>query len=72
MNTFLEEDSDYVKVFVNGLLHVHFLRKYYRGLSSYNNGIYTIEILLKDQKLRLEYDKRSDWENMLDTINQAV
>ncbi len=67
-----KEDSDYVKIYVNGLLHLHFLRKYYRGMSSYNNGVYTIELALQDQNITLEYHKREHWEAMLGVLDDLL
>ena len=72
MNLSLQEDSDYVKVFVDELLHIHFLRKYYRGMQAYHENVYTVDILLKDQTIKLEYDKREHWEAILRVLNTAL
>jgi len=68
----VKEDSDVFKLYFHGSLHVHFLRKHYRGLSSYNENIYTIEILLRDQEIRLEYDNRDHWLAVLAALDEYI
>jgi len=72
VNISIGYDSDEVTVYVDGLPPFHYLKKHYRGMQAYNNGIHTIEILLKDQNLRLEYDKREMWVSVLTHLHDAL
>lgn len=71
-NVILVEDSDYVKIYVNNFLHIHFLRKHYRGFTSFYENYYTVEILLLDQKIVTTYDDRSMWEAVLMKLDEAL
>jgi hypothetical protein len=66
------EDLDHVKIFFDNFIHAHFYRKHYRGMSAYNNGAYTIEILLKGHTLRLEYDDKQHWLEVLHILDEVL
>lgn len=65
-------DSDEVRIFINGLLHIHFFMKNYLGCQSYREIKYTIEIYLTDRTIRLEYDNVEHWENVLRALDEAL
>jgi hypothetical protein len=71
VNVTSEFDSDYVLIKVNGHPHVHFLKKYYRGYQAYRELKHTIEINLKDARLRLEYDERQLWLDVAHHLSEA-
>lgn len=58
-----------VKVFVNDILHIHFSRDRFVGLSSWQyeteGGLYYIEIVLDGGNVTVDYDKRDMWLGIL-------
>lgn len=57
-----------VKVFVNDVLHIHYLRDKYLGLQSWQYGteqMFYIEIILIDGIVLCDYDRHDMWVNIL-------
>ena len=67
----VNHDSDEVWILVDGYPHLHFWKKNYRGFQSYYELKYTIEIYLKDQNIRLEYDDKEIWKEVLLHLYEA-
>jgi hypothetical protein len=67
-----EGDSDYIAVFIDGILHVEFERAHYRGLVAFRAMVYTIRIYFADTAITLEYDKREHWVGVLDAIKPLL
>lgn len=72
-------ESDYsdVRVYINGLLHVHFIRSRYIGCQAYYNGskvnkIYVLELFLEGATIKLEYDNKETWVEMLKQFGENI
>jgi hypothetical protein len=65
-------DSDELFLYVNEVLHLQFRKKHYRGMQSYREIKYTIEVYLKDTTIRLEYDDRELWEKVLAELSEHL
>lgn len=69
-----------VKVFVNDILHIHFARARFVGLSSWQyekegrkdqGGMYYIEIVLDGGNVTVDYDRRDMWIGVLAELEKA-
>lgn len=65
-------DSDELEVLIDGTPHLHFWKKYYRGFQAYHELKYTIEIYLKDARMRLEYDDKNLWLTVITHLNEGL
>jgi hypothetical protein len=66
---------DFIKVYLNNVLHVHIPRKFFRGLQSWvwKGKFYCIEFSLSDvDPIVVEYDSREVWQEVLIKINGAL
>lgn len=71
--------NDYrdLKIYVNGLLHLHMLKKEYLMFQSYligsnNSKSYYIEIYCSNQKMNLEYDNKKLWKKILLLLDENL
>lgn len=64
-----------VKIFVNEILHIHFVRSKFVGLSSWQyeteDGMYYIEIVLDGGNMTVDYDRRDMWVEILAELEKA-
>ena len=69
-----------VKIYVNDILHIHFIRALFVGLSSWQyekegkdetNGMYYIEVVLNGGNLVVDYDRRDMWLGVLAELEKA-
>lgn len=63
-----------VKVYINEVLHIHYVRERYVGLSSWqyeNEGMYYIEIATDARVIATDYDRRDLWLLILAELEKA-
>lgn len=63
-----------VKVYINGALHIHFMREKFIGLQSWqyeNEGMFYVEITLIDGVITCDYDRREMWLGVLTELDKA-
>jgi hypothetical protein len=63
-----------VKVYVNGVLHLHFLRAKFLGLQAWqyeSEGMYYVEVVLAEGSLLCDYDRRDLWLAVLDELEKV-
>ena len=62
-----------VKIYVNDILHIHFLREKFIGLSSWQyekEGMFYIEISLDGGVMTVDYDRRDMWLSVLSELDK--
>lgn len=68
-----------VKIFINEILHVQFMRERFVGLSSWQyekegspegSGMYYIEIILDGGMVTVDYDRRDLWLGVLSELQK--
>ena len=63
-----------VKVFINDILHIHFMRDKFVGLQSWQyetESLYYIEITLSNGVITCDYDRRDLWIAVLSELMKA-
>lgn len=66
-----------VKIYVNDVLHIHFMREKFAGLSSWqyekegSAGLYYIEIALDGGGITVDYDRSDMWFGVLAELAKA-
>lgn len=63
-----------VKIYVNDILHIHFLRDKFVGLQSWQfetEGIFCLEITLAGGRIYCDYDRRDMWIGILAELEKA-
>ena len=66
-----------VKIYVNDVMHIHFVREKFAGLSSWQYetegaaGMYYIEIVLDGGNVTVDYDRRDLWLGVLTELEKA-
>lgn len=74
MNIEFKWTNGWARVYINGLLHLHFRMRDYMGMQSWMDmgEFYVIEIYLTSREIRLEYDSHTKWESMLKVLDQNL
>jgi hypothetical protein len=63
-----------VKVFVNGILHLHFRRDKFLGLQAWqyeSEQMFYVEVLLAGGSLLCDYDRRDLWVSVLKELEKV-
>jgi hypothetical protein len=66
-----------VKIYINDVLHIHFMRSRFAGLSSWQyekeggHGMYYIEIVLDGGNVTVDYDRRDIWLGILAELEKS-
>lgn len=61
------------KIYVNDILHIHFMRDKFIGLQAWQyetEDLFYIEITLENGVITCDYDKREMWVNILKELNK--
>lgn len=74
MNLEIKIDHYDFKILIDGLIHVHILRKEYVGFQSWmdKNGKYVIEFNTKTTSIKTEQDSKEKWLQILTALNEAI
>jgi len=66
--------SGFVKIYIDGLLHLSFYKNRLSGVQSWYHGpdFYAIELTLSDAVITTEYDSREKWEQILRELDQVL
>jgi tRNA A37 threonylcarbamoyladenosine biosynthesis protein TsaE len=71
-----KSDHRDLRIYINGVLHVHLLKSSYVTLQSYlvgsENQIYHIDIYTTSTLLDLEYDDRELWITILNLLDKNI
>lgn len=74
MKATLSVKNNYIKIYINGIIHVCLKRdefigfqSYYRG---YNSDLYVIEFYMKMQIIKVEYDLIDKWKAVLKLLDK--
>ena len=62
-----------VRIYINGVLHLHIVRETFLGLSAWlyeREGMYYIEIVLRDGTIATDYDRRDLWTSVLTELEK--
>lgn len=66
-------DINLSKLYIDGILHVAFVRVKFLALSSWKDyNKYSIELVLCDGKICLEYDNKELWMNVLKELEGVL
>ncbi len=73
-NPSIEISHYFIKVYVNGLLHVMVKRNEFVGISSWSDGNskYSIEYHTNQTSILTEFDSRENWERVLVVLNENI
>ncbi len=66
--------GNYVKVFINGILHLSFKYNEFIGLQAWKTSTdwYCLEIYTESKDILCEYDSLAKWTSIINLLNTAI
>ncbi len=68
-----EKSGTSIKIYINNILHL-FIADRITSLTSWNmeNSLWIVELTTKNNRIKLEYDSPSKWEQILNELDKLV
>lgn len=68
-----DKHGDYIKIYINGMLHVCVKQKYLLGLQAWVDrpGWYVIEFTLRRNVMKVEYNTFEKWNTVLKLLEEC-
>lgn len=69
-----DSNTDNIRIFINGYFHIYILKKNLVAINSFKNAEndFSIHIHFKTTTIKLQYDKKELWSNVLLELNNKL
>jgi hypothetical protein len=68
-----EQDFESMRVYIDGLIHVYILKKFFRGFTSYKqSGCYFIELWFDNKRELICHEQKENWIAILKLLDDNL